>query len=202
MLKSTGQIRIIAGQWRRRRLAVPHKTGLRPTPDRVRETLFNWIGDSIRDSFCLDMFAGTGALGFESASRGAAQVWMLERDVDLCRNLNHQCRVLGAEQVNVVRTDALAWIAGPRESVDLIFLDPPFGVYELSELLHCLEGSTLLKPTTMLYFECALTDLGRGDKANENTLFENFDSWRHRHCARAGRVSYNLFQRSATKDGL
>ena len=112
MIKKSGKIRIIAGRWRRRQLPVPGHPGLRPTPDRVRETLFNWIGDGILDSVCLDMFAGTGALGFESASRGAARVWMLERDRGLCDNLRQQCCLLGADQVRIVHADAWSWIAG------------------------------------------------------------------------------------------
>ncbi len=201
MVKASGKLRIIAGRWRRRPLPVPAHPGLRPTPDRVRETLFNWIGDNITDSVCVDLFAGTGALGFESASRGAKRVWLLERDAGLCRSLRRQRRLLDAPQVQIVEADALAWIALARQAVDYIFLDPPFGTYEFSDLLARLDDSRLLKPTTVLYFECAL-DVGKRMAAIEAGNPEGtLGDWYCSHSARAGRVSYNLFQKRAFNAG-
>ena len=125
--KGAGEVRIIGGQWKRTRLKVVSKPGLRPTPDRVRETLFNWLGQDLTGWRCLDAFAGTGALGFEAASRGAASVLMLEHDPALVAQLAAQQQRLGADAVRVQRGDAVSALrqATPA-SVDLVFIDPPF----------------------------------------------------------------------------
>jgi 16S rRNA (guanine966-N2)-methyltransferase len=119
-------VRIIGGQYRRRLLDFPDSAGLRPTPDRVRETLFNWLGQDLPGWTCLDLFAGSGALGFEAASRGAGRVVMNERDRAALDALEKNRVVLGAKQVDILRADALAWLANNREAFDLIFVDPPF----------------------------------------------------------------------------
>lgn len=129
----SGEIRIIGGQWKRSKLNVPDKPGLRPTPDRVRETLFNWLGNDLTGWRCIDAFAGTGALGFEAASRGAADVLLVEQDAQLVANLQTVKTKLKADQVRIQRGDGIAIVAGlPAQSVDLIFLDPPFE----SDLFH------------------------------------------------------------------
>jgi 16S rRNA (guanine966-N2)-methyltransferase len=120
------RVRIIGGQYRRRLLPFPGSAGLRPTPDRVRETLFNWLGQDMPGWSCLDLFAGSGALGFEAASRGAARVVMIERDREAFDALAQNRAALGADQVELLRVDALAWLAASRESFDLVFVDPPF----------------------------------------------------------------------------
>jgi 16S rRNA (guanine966-N2)-methyltransferase len=120
------RVRIIGGHYRRRLLDFPDSAGLRPTPDRVRETLFNWLGQDLPGWVCLDLFAGSGALGFEAASRGAGRVIMIERDRAALDALEKNRAVLGATQVDVRRADALAWLANSRETFDLIFVDPPF----------------------------------------------------------------------------
>lgn len=120
------RVRIIGGQFRRRLLDFPGTAGLRPTPDRVRETLFNWLGQDLPDWSCADLFAGSGALGFEAASRGAGRVVMIERERAAVDALERNCGVLGARQVEILRADALAWLANSRETFDLIFVDPPF----------------------------------------------------------------------------
>jgi 16S rRNA (guanine966-N2)-methyltransferase len=119
-------VRIIGGQYRRRLLDFPDSAGLRPTPDRVRETLFNWLGQDLPGWVCLDLFAGSGALGFEAASRGAERVIMIERDRAALDALEKNRDVLGATQVDILRADALAWLDNSRETFDLIFVDPPF----------------------------------------------------------------------------
>lgn len=119
-------VRIIGGRYRRRILRFPDSEGLRPTPDRVRETLFNWLGQELDGERCLDLFAGSGALGFEAASRGAGRVVMIERDLKAGGALEKNRAVLGANQVEILRADALAWLANNRETFDLIFVDPPF----------------------------------------------------------------------------
>ena len=122
----SNRVRIIGGRYRRRLLDFPASAGLRPTPDRVRETLFNWLGQDLPGWACLDLFAGSGALGFEAASRGAGRVVMIERDRAALDALEKNRAVLGATQVDILRADALAWLANSREAFDLIFVDPPF----------------------------------------------------------------------------
>lgn len=124
--KLTNQVRIIGGQYRRRLLAFPDAPGLRPTPDRVRETLFNWLGQDLPGWSCLDLYAGSGALGFEAASRGAARVVMVERERAALETLQANRILLGATQVEVQRADCLSWLASNATLFDLVFLDPPF----------------------------------------------------------------------------
>ncbi len=137
---AANRVRIIGGQYRRRVLAFPDVTGLRPTPDRVRETLFNWLGQDLPGWRCLDLFAGSGALGFEAASRGAARVVMVERDAAAMAALQKNRALLCAEQVDIQRAEALNWLAVNRETFDLILIDPPFdsdlAAPVLAELSH------------------------------------------------------------------
>lgn len=121
------EVRIIGGQFRRTKLAVADKPGLRPTPDRVRETLFNWLGQDLSGWRCLDAFAGTGVLGFEAASRGAREVTLIEQDAALVAQLRRVQEQLQAQAVRVVRGDGVAALrhAAPG-SLDLVFIDPPF----------------------------------------------------------------------------
>ena len=122
-----GEIRIIGGQWKRTRLKVATQPGLRPTPDRVRETLFNWLGQDLTGWRCLDAFAGTGALGLEAASRGAAAVRLVEQDAALVAQLNTLQQRLGAANVVVQRGDGTTALRQtPPGTLDLVFLDPPF----------------------------------------------------------------------------
>lgn len=121
------EVRIIGGQFKRSKLQVADKPGLRPTPDRVRETLFNWLGQDLSGWRCLDAFAGTGALGFEAASRGAVQVLLVEQDAALVAQLKRVQTQLKADAVQVIRGDAVAALRhAPAGSLELIFLDPPF----------------------------------------------------------------------------
>ena len=121
------EVRIIGGQYKRSKLPVADKPGLRPTPDRVRETLFNWLGQDLSGWRCLDAFAGTGVLGFEAASRGAAQVLLVEQDAALVAQLKRVQTQLKADGVQVVRGDAVAALRhAPAGSLELIFMDPPF----------------------------------------------------------------------------
>ena len=127
------EVRIIGGQWKRTRLPVADKPGLRPTPDRVRETLFNWLGQDLAGWRCIDAFAGTGALGFEAASRGAAQVLLVEQDPQLVATLRSVRAKLQADSVEVRRANGLSVLKDAAGSgQDLVFLDPPFeaGLFE------------------------------------------------------------------------
>ena len=148
-----GEIRIIGGQWKRIRLAVPDKPGLRPTPDRVRETLFNWLGQSLEAWSCIDAFAGTGALGLEAASRGAAPVQLLEQDADLVQSLHATVqRLKASDQVSVRRTDGVATLRSmPAASVDLVLLDPPFESKLFESALKA--ARPCLRPAGWLYLE-------------------------------------------------
>lgn len=121
------QVRIIGGDWKRTPLAVVDVEGLRPTPDRVRETLFNWLGQRLEGAACLDLFAGTGALGFEAASRGARRVLMIERNAKAAAQLRAIKARLNAASVEVAEADGMRLGAGlPQHSFDVVFLDPPF----------------------------------------------------------------------------
>ena len=121
------RVRIIAGKWRSRLVTFPPAAQLRPTPDRVRETLFNWLGQRLDGLACLDLFAGSGALGFEAMSRGAARVVMVESDRDVVAALRESARELDAEGVEVVAADALKFLDRGADTFDVVFLDPPFG---------------------------------------------------------------------------
>ena len=120
------RVRIIGGEWRSRILRFPDAQALRPTPDRVRETLFNWLGQRLDGLACLDLFAGSGALGFEAASRGAARVVMVERERAVVQALRDNARLLAAANCEVVAGDALRYLDGAGEAFDVVFLDPPF----------------------------------------------------------------------------
>ncbi|MFO1339974.1 MAG: 16S rRNA (guanine(966)-N(2))-methyltransferase RsmD [Burkholderiaceae bacterium] len=120
------QVRIVGGQWRRSLLPVADKPGLRPTPDRVRETLFNWLGQDLSGWRVLDAFAGSGALGFEAASRGAAEALLVEQDADLVRALNASRERLKAAALRVQRGDGLATLRAAQGRYELVLLDPPF----------------------------------------------------------------------------
>ena len=122
-----GQLRIIGGEWRSRKLDFPHVEGLRPTPDRVRETLFNWLGQELDGWHCLDLFAGSGALGFEAASRGAARVVMIEQAPKVLAALHENHELLHKPSgVEIIRADAIQYLASTQAKFDLIFLDPPY----------------------------------------------------------------------------
>ena len=150
--KGAGEIRIIGGQWRRTKLPVAMKPGLRPTPDRVRETLFNWLGQSLEGWRCVDPFAGTGALGFEAASRGAAHVQVCELDPALVTQLSAQVNRLKATNVYVLRTDGVACLKQlSASSVDVIFIDPPFDGALFEAALHA--AAKAVKADGFVYLE-------------------------------------------------
>lgn len=186
------QVRIIAGDWKRTPLPVADIDGLRPTPDRVRETVFNWLEhlqhrrwDNRR---CLDLFAGTGALGFEAASRGAAEVVMIESHPAALRHLNATRDKLGAVQVTIQRGDALALLrstAALSGPFDLVFLDPPYGLNLLPQLLPAC--GRLLAPAGLIYAE--------SDQAFTDTSAEWLNGWTVVRADKAGQVHYALLSR-------
>ena len=148
-------MRIIGGQWKRSKLPVSDRPGLRPSPDRVRETLFNWLGQDLSGWRCLDAFAGSGALGFEAASRGAAQVQLLERDRHLAASLEQTRQRLKATALSITNADALAWMARcAPQSYELVLIDPPFD----SDLLlpAIAAAARLVVPDGFVYIEAGL----------------------------------------------
>ncbi len=176
-------VRIIAGTWRRRRLSFLASKDLRPTPDRVRETLFNWLGAYLPGARCADLFAGSGALGFEAASRGAESVTLVEADRDVAATLAEHVRSLeAANVVAVVQADALAWSQQVQESVDIVFLDPPYSSFNVFDICATLARSRLLSEGGLVYFECLQT------VADEQLP----EGWTVLRAQRAGRVRYHL----------
>jgi 16S rRNA (guanine966-N2)-methyltransferase len=182
-------IRIIGGQWKRTPLAVVDAPGLRPTPDRVRETVFNWLAHFMPDlssATGLDLFAGTGALGFELASRGAARVTLVERNPALEAQLQLLKRKLGADAVTIVRGDALAFAGEARErSFDVVFLDPPFGSDLLEPALRA--AANLISAEGLVYAES-------GSPLDEDTAAAF--GLRIVRAGRAGQVHFHLLQRA------
>lgn len=149
-----GSVRIIGGVWRGRRLPVPDAPGLRPSGDRVKETLFNWLQPHLHGARCADLFAGSGALGFEAASRGAREVVLIERSRPLAAMLRESAELLKAGQVEVVNGDALEWLQGrPAGSLDIVFIDPPFESDLGLRALNALDESACLAPGALVYLE-------------------------------------------------
>jgi 16S rRNA (guanine966-N2)-methyltransferase len=148
-----GALRVIGGRWRGRKLEFPAVDAIRPTPDRVRETVFNWLQHDIVGSRCLDLFAGSGALGFEALSRGAAHVAFVDRDPRIGRYLRETLARLESQEGEVHVADALQWLSGPPQQFDIAFLDPPFALNLLSEAIERLEGRGWLTPQALIYME-------------------------------------------------
>ncbi len=174
------EVRIIGGQWKRSKLPVPDLPGLRPTPDRVRETLFNWLGQTLDGWRVLDAFAGSGALGFEAASRGAAEVVMIERDATLVDGLRASQKRLAASAISVHRANALNWMSASAARFDLIFLDPPFADDLFDRALAA--ATPLLTEGGLIYLE----------SPRELAPPAGFTRWRH---GRAGAVHFHLVRR-------
>ena len=149
-----GRVRIVAGKWRGRRLPVPVAPGLRPTSERIRETLFNWLAPRIEGARCLDLYAGTGALGFEALSRGAAEVLFVEQSGEAARSLAASARLLDAGNAIIHTGDAVRFLqeAEVRQR-DIVFLDPPFGDARLAELCRLLVQRPWLAPGAAVYLE-------------------------------------------------
>jgi len=181
------EVRIIGGQWKRRKLAVHNAPGLRPTPDRVRVTLFNWLGQDLTGVRCLDAFAGSGALAFEAASRGATNVVALELDRAAARALHASRERLVAASVTVLCADALAWMSrAPAASFDLVFIDPPFASGLTDRALPL--AARVVSTTGLIYLEAP--------RAAEPKALAELGLVIHRQ-AKAGAVHYHLLRRLA-----
>jgi 16S rRNA (guanine966-N2)-methyltransferase len=147
-------VRIIGGGWRGRRVSFPDILGLRPTPDRVRETLFNWLQHSLSQTRCLDLFAGSGALGIEALSRGAAEVVFVEQSQAAARNLSDQLKLLGAGlKGRVMEMGAARFLRTPLQPFDVVFLDPPFGQDALTQYVPLLEEGKWVNAGGLVYLE-------------------------------------------------
>lgn len=185
----TGVLRIIGGHWRGRKIHFPDRSGLRPTPDRVRETLFNWLQSDVPGSRCLDLFAGSGALGLEAASRGASEVLMLELDRTAAQALLHNISELSAKQVNVLQRDTITFLKTGRSAdtpaFDLVFIDPPYQSGLLAPCCDLLEQGDWLTVDAKIYLEC--------DAASEPQVPAGWQPLKQK---RAGQVAYYLFSRT------
>jgi 16S rRNA (guanine966-N2)-methyltransferase len=155
---TANKVRINAGEWRSRLLRFPDALGLRPTPERVRQTLFNWLGQELYGKVCLDLFAGSGALGFEAASRYAASVTLVEQNPAVHRALQENAATLKAEQVRILRMDALQFLKQNTQPFDVIFLDPPFGMGWLEKLLPQLAQHVAADGVVYIESEALFTD--------------------------------------------
>ncbi|MFK8029774.1 MAG: 16S rRNA (guanine(966)-N(2))-methyltransferase RsmD [Gammaproteobacteria bacterium] len=182
--KSSGanEFRVIAGQYRRRKLTFAPESQARPTPNRVRETLFNWLEPHIKGLRVADLFAGSGALGIEALSRGAASAVFVERDARLARSLRDNLEVLGSQNGQVHCTTTEKWLEGKREAVDLVFLDPPFATRSHGKLCKLLERHRSIVPGGWCYLEMAADQ-------EPDQLPQNWSVVRDK---RAGNVRYQL----------
>lgn len=182
------KVRIIGGEWRRRWISFPALEGLRPTPDRVRETLFNWLGQTLDGKTCLDLFAGSGALGFEACSRGAAQVTLVERDRQAMQALRGNAKTLGMDRLEFIESDAMQFLSLEKRRFDVIFLDPPFHKGILPLLFPLLENR--LSPDGMVYAES-------GKPLEKDERLSGMENWRIWREGRAGNVFFYLLARGA-----
>ncbi|NCB86122.1 MAG: 16S rRNA (guanine(966)-N(2))-methyltransferase RsmD [Gammaproteobacteria bacterium] len=183
-----GMIRLISGQWRGRKLPVHDVDGLRPTTDRVKETLFNWLAAEVRDSRCLDVFAGSGSLGFEALSRYASYVMMIEKEPKAARQLQLNLQTLQCSQAQVICRDALQVLqAGCSEPFELVFLDPPFRKNLLPQVIPLLEQQGWLAARAVIYLE-------RENDGEPPVIPPN---WQLLKDKQAGQVCYQLYLRES-----
>ena len=158
-LKVAGTLRIIGGRWRGRKLTVIDSEGLRPTPSRVRETLFNWLQFSLSGANCLDLFAGTGALGLEAASRGVEKITMVEFNARTAEQLSKNCQQLGADNYQLINKDAVTFLSGDQDQYDIVFIDPPYKLGMWSEIAEHLVSQDSLSLNALIYVEYPLTTI-------------------------------------------
>jgi len=184
---SSGQVRIIGGRWRGRKLRFPPVPGLRPSPDRIRETLFNWLAPELPGSSCLDLFAGSGALGIEALSRGASDVTLVERDARAVSALRQHAQALGAAGLQICQADVITFLQRPAKAVDIVFLDPPFRSQWYEKICQTLTLENWLKPSASVYVE-----MPRG------LQFTHPPGWSLHRRQNAGEVQGDLYRFSST----
>lgn len=185
------QLRIIGGIWRGRKLGFPDVDGLRPTGDRIRETLFNWLAPDMQDALCLDVFAGSGALGLEALSRGAQCSVMLEKNALAAQQLKSHLQLLQAANGRVEHTDSLQWLQQqkPSQPFDVVFIDPPFALNLWQAVATALETHGWLAEDAAIYLE-----------APRDAQILLPASWRLHRDKQAGQVSYRLYYRGNTEN--
>ncbi len=183
------QIRLIAGHWRGRRLDFPPVPGLRPTPDRVRETLFNWLAPDLPGARCLDLFAGSGALGLEARSRGAREVVLVDRNPHVISHLRAALTRIGMDGVSCHPAAALDWLAGNDRPFDIAFVDPPFADALWEPVLAALERTGAVRPGGKVYVEMP--------RDRDPILPAGWSVWRE---GRAGEIRFRLLQTTARPD--
>ncbi len=183
-MKTKSTLRIIGGQFRGKKLQFPAIEGLRPTPDRIRETLFNWLMNDIHDAHCLDAFAGSGALGFEAFSRGAGQVTLLEQDATAYGNLLKLATSFHSPKLGVKKIDALEFLRSTSVQFNIIFLDPPFAKNYLPQCLEIIAAADLLMDNGLVYLE------------SPEEVVTNPSLWEPIKLKRAGRVVYGLYKKT------
>ena len=178
-----GKIRIIGGRYRGRKISVANEE-IRPTSDRVRETVFNWLNPKLDNKCCLDLFAGTGILGIEALSRGARKVVFVDHRQDIVSEIENQITKLQLNNTAVILSDSLSYLDNSKhlDSFDIIFLDPPFGVYSLEKILEHIDKTKSLNPQGMVYYE--------SNQSLENSMISN--SWDNYRESKAGNVYYGL----------
>lgn len=182
-MPQTNSIRMIAGKWRGRKIPVINIDAVRPTTDRIRETVFNWLMPYLHNARCLDAYAGTGVLGFEALSRGAAHVSFVESHPHVSKQLTKTKDMLDAEEVNIINTDFLNSAGNLQAPYSLVFLDPPFAKNMLNASIDYLLNNNLLNPNAIIYIE---------HNKNDNAL--NFpDAWELLKQKIAGDVCYALY---------
>ena len=183
-----GQVRIIGGAWRSRRLEFPEAAGLRPTPDRVRETVFNWLAAFLPGAACLDLFAGSGAFAFEALSRGAARVVLVEQDAAVVAALRASRDRLRATGAEIVHADAIDFLAGPIREFDIVFCDPPYASGLLGRCMPLLAERGWVKPGGFIYLEARAGEL------------PSPPGWQMLRSKSAGQVGYHLYRRIENKE--
>lgn len=184
-----GTVRIIAGEWRGRRLKVPDIKDLRPTPDRVRETLFNWLSPYLPDANCLDLFAGSGVLGFEALSRGAASIVFVDAAPEVIKLIKDQLVQFKASGAEVYRADIPQQLLPPAQPFDIVFLDPPYQSGLLFPTCQYLENHGFLAENALLYLEAS-------EPIKDNDLPSN---WRIIKTSQAGQVAFHLVKRESSQ---
>jgi 16S rRNA (guanine966-N2)-methyltransferase len=178
------KLRIIGGNWRSRQIIFDDIEGLRPTPARVRETLFNWLQDNIMGSRCLDLYAGSGALSFEAASRGATYIWQVEKSPKVCQQLKTNAVNLNATHIKLIQSDVFRFLSGDKQAFNLVFIDPPFHKNLAIQCCQYLEEQGWLMTGAKIYLEVER-------KLSLKGIPEN---WQLLKAKSAGEVDYYLFQ--------
>ncbi len=184
--KQSNQLRIIGGEWRGRKLDFPAIQSLRPTSDRIRETLFNWLQFDVIGAHCLDLFAGSGALGFEALSRGAASITFVDEHPKAISQIKSNAEILKTDSVHCIQADAFSFLQshGDSSKYDIVFLDPPFQKEFLPKILAALSTENIFKSDSLIYIEME----------KQLTLQDLPKNWQLKKEKTAGQVRYMLFQ--------